>query len=202
VIDQKSAGRIGFHAALAIATLLSLSILVWIAVDSWIMPRVARSGWEVVTVPDITGLDAQAASAKLAEAGLDPVIDPQRKSSGHMGPDLVLLQSPLAKDSVKKGHVVRFWLSAGSTTVPVPDLAGQDSTEAETHVQESGLEIGFREWAASAKTPVGSVIKSDPPAGTLIVRGTAIKIVISSGPDPDSTTGEESGKSGNPPRVF
>lgn len=197
-----TAVRIGLHAALAVATLISVSVLVWIAVDSWIMPRVARSGWEVVTVPDITGLDALAASAKLTAAGLDPVIDPQRKSAGHVGPDLVVLQSPIPNDSVKKGHVVRFWLSAGSTTVPVPDLSGQDSTEAETHVQESGLEIGFREWVSSSRTPAGSVIKSDPPAGTLIVRGTAIKIVISSGPDPDSTAATDSGKADNPPRVF
>lgn len=202
MIDQKQLGRIGLHAGLALATLLGVTVLVYLAVDSWIMPRIARSGWEVVLVPDITGLDAEDASAALVEAGLDPVIDPQRKSAGHLGPDLVALQSPLAKDSVKKGHVVRFWLSAGSTTVPVPDLTGQDSTEAETHAQEAGLSIGFREWVASAKTPAGSVIKSEPPAGTLIVRGTSIKILISSGPDPDSTSGVGDGQSDDPPRVF
>lgn len=202
MIDQKFLGRIGFHAALAVVTLLGISVLVWVSVDSWIMPRIARSGWEVVLVPDVSGLDAQDASAALIAAGLDPVIDPQRKSADHLGPDLVALQRPLARDSVKKGHIVRFWLSAGSTTVPVPDLTGQDSIEAETHVQEAGLEIGFREWVSSSKFPSGTVVKSDPAAGTLIVRGTAIKIVISSGPDPDSTTGVGSGESIVPPRVF
>ena len=194
--------RIAIHAGLAALTLLSVSALVWIAVDSWIMPSVARSGWAVVTVPDVMGLDAQAASDKLAAAGLEPIVDPERKASAHTGPDLVVLQSPLAADSVKKGHVVRIWLSAGATTVPVPDLSGQDSTEAETHVREAGLEIGFREWTASPRVPAGAVIKSEPAAGALIVRGTAIKLLISSGPDPDSTAAPDPAKAGEAPRVF
>lgn len=199
---SKEARRIALHAGLAALTLLSISALVWISVDSWIMPSVARSGWAVVTVPDVMGLDAQAASDKLAAAGLEPVLDPERKASAHMGPDLVVLQSPLAADSVKKGHVVRVWLSAGATTVPIPDLSGQDSSEAETHVREAGLEIGFREWITSSRVPAGSIIKSEPSAGTLIVRGTSIKILISSGPDPDSTEAPDPAKSGEAPRVF
>jgi eukaryotic-like serine/threonine-protein kinase len=202
VNDKNFLVRIGLHAALAIVAILGISALVWVSIDSWIMPRIARSGWEVVMVPDVTGLDERDATEKLLEAGLEPILDPQRKSAGHLGPDLVALQRPLARDSVKRGHIVRFWLSAGSTTVPVPDLAGQDSVEAETHVQEAGLAIGFREWVSSTKTPAGSIIKSDPPAGTLIVRGTAIKIVISSGPDPDSTMDVGSSDSNAPPRVF
>lgn len=196
------AKRIGLHAGLALITLTSIGALVWIAVDSWIMPGVARAGWEVVVVPDITGLDSDAAARKLADVGLEPVIAPERKSAGHLGPDLVALQSPVASDSVKKGHVVRIWLSAGTTTVPVPDLSGQDSTEAATHVQESGLEIGFREWNPSSKIPAGMVIRTDPPAGTLIVRGTTIKVVISSGADSDSTGNLDSDQSIIPPRVF
>ncbi len=81
------AKRIGFHLALALITVASLAVLGWIAFDSWIMPNVARTGWEVVVVPDVTGLDATAAAAKLADAGLEPEIDMERKSAGHLGPD-------------------------------------------------------------------------------------------------------------------
>lgn len=176
------AKRIGFHLLLALVTVASLGVLGWIAFDSWIMPSVARTGWEVVVVPDVTGMDATAAAGKLADAGLEPEIDVERKSAGHLGPDQVAVQRPLANDSVKRGHIVRLWLSAGASTVPVPDLVGQDSMEATTHVNEAGLEIGFMEWSPS-RHPAGTVIRSEPAAGRLLVRGTSIKIVFSSGSD-------------------
>jgi len=196
VNPMELAKRVGFHLALALVTVASLGVLGWIAFDSWIMPKVARTGWEVVVVPDVTGLDATAAANKLADAGLEPEIDMERKSAGQMGPDQVAMQRPLPADSVKRGHIVRLWLSAGATTVPVPDLVGQDSTEASTHVKEAGLEIGFTEWSPS-KHPAGTVIRSEPAAGRLLARGTAIKIVISQGSDSASADSSKPA-----PRVF
>jgi len=195
--------RIGIHLALAAVTLLSILALGWVLLDSFIMPRVAHAGWEVVTVPDLSGLDAQAAINKLTEAGLEPLVDPERKSAGRMGPDLVALQRPAAKDSVKRGHVVRIWLSAGATTIPVPDLTGQDTTEAATHIQEAGLLIAATEWTTSSRAPSGTVIRTDPAAGTLLERGSGLKLVVSTGVDPDSVNvGADSAKSGNGPKVF
>lgn|GEM_PF-1269955 len=197
------AKRIGIHLALAAVTLFSLAALGWILLDSVIMPKVAHTGWEVVTVPDITGLDADVAVGKLVDAGLEPLIDPERKSAGRMGPDLVALQRPAAKDSVKRGHVVRIWLSAGATTVPVPDLAGQDTTEATTHIQEAGLQIAATEWTSSSRAAAGTILRTEPSAGTLLVRGSGLKLVVSTGPDPDSVgTSSDTTKSGNGPKVF
>jgi len=194
--------RILPHLAIAMITIMSLLALSWIAVDSWIMPKIARSGWEVVTVPDITGLDADIASRTIAAAGLEPVIAPERKSARHLGPDMVAMQKPIPNDSVKKGHIVRIWLSAGSTTVPVPDLTGQDSIEASTHLREAGLEIESLEWMSSTRVSAGLVVRSEPAAGVLIVQGTTVKLVISSGADPDSTLVADSSQSTTPPRVF
>ncbi len=190
------AKRIAFHLLLALITVASLGVLGWIAFDPWIMPSAARTGWEVVVAPDVTGQDASAAVDKLADAGLEPEIDVERKSAGHLGPDQVAVQRPLANDSVKRGHIVRVWLSAGASTVPVPDLVGQDSVEAATHVKEAGLEIGFMEWSPP-RHPAGTVIRSEPSAGRLLVRGTAIKVVFSSGSDSASADSSKPA-----PRVF
>ena len=144
-----------FHVALATATVISVCAIGWVVVDSWVMPHVARSGWPVVVVPDISGLSTEQASRKLVDLGLEPTIDPERRRADRIGPDLVALQRPAAGDSVKKGHVVRVWLSAGATTVPVPDLQGQDSTEALTHVQEAGLQISGMDYVTSARVDAG-----------------------------------------------
>jgi len=137
------------HIALAAATVLSLCAIGWVVMDSVVMPHVARSGWAVVVVPDISGLSGDQATRKLVDLGLEPTIDPERRRADRIGPDLVALQRPAAGDSVKKGHVVRIWLSAGATTVPVPDLQGQDSTEALTHVQEAGLLVSGSDYVTS-----------------------------------------------------
>ncbi len=202
-MPEHLAKRIGIHLVLAFVTLLSLVAIGWIVIDSMVMPRVARAGWEVVTVPDLTGLNSDEAVRKLATVGLEPAIDPERKSTGRMGPDLVALQQPMAKDSVKRGHIVRIWLSAGATSVPVPDLTGQDTTEASTHIKEAGLEIGSTEWISSTKIPAGTVIRCEPAGGTLLVRGSSIKLVVSNGSDPDSLQAPgDTTKTGTAPLVF
>ncbi|MBK8802187.1 MAG: PASTA domain-containing protein [Fibrobacteres bacterium] len=178
--------RVALHLVLAAATLASLGALGWIVADSMLMPWVSRTGWEVVAIPDVSGLTAEKAAEKLAESGLDPVIDPERRKADRVGPDLVALQRPAPGDSVKKGHVVRLWLSAGLSTVPVPDLSGQDSSEAFTHLQEAGLTIESIESIASTRFPLGQVARTDPQGGTLLVRGSPVRIYFSSGSDADS----------------
>lgn len=191
------------HLALAAATLFSVGAIVWVVMDSWIMPRVARSGWPVVVVPDLSGLSTEQATQKLLDLGLDPTVDPERRRADRIGSDLVALQRPAAGDSVKKGHVVRIWLSAGATTVPVPDLQGQDSTEALTHVQEAGFKVADIEYVSSGRVPPGHVLRTDPMPGTLLTRGSSLHLFLSSGADPDSipdTTRTATPKA--PPRTF
>ena len=179
---------LSFHMALAAATLLAVGAIGWVVLDSFVMPRVARAGWPVVAVPDLTGLTVDEATSKLSAFGLVPVVDPERRKADHVGPDNVALQAPLPGDSVKKGHVVRIWLSAGPGTVPVPDISGQDSADAATHIQEAGLSISDFDWAPSTKVPAGKVVRTQPMNGTLLDRGATVKVVLSTGADPDSTS--------------
>jgi serine/threonine-protein kinase len=178
--------HISAHLALAGATVVSVCAISWVIMDSWVMPHIARSGWAVVVVPDISGLSTEQATRKLVDLGLEPTIDPERRRADRVGPDLVALQRPASGDSVKKGHVVRIWLSAGSNTVPVPDLQGQDSTDALTHVQEAGLQISDLDYVTSSKVAPGHVLRTDPMAGTLLTRGSSLHLVLSSGAEPDS----------------
>ena len=180
--------RLLIHLALALATIFSLGAIVWVVVDSWVMPRVARAGWPVVVIPDVSGLSAEQASEKLSAIGLDPQIDPERRRADHIGPDLVAQQRPAPGDSVKKGHAVRLWLSAGASTVPVPDLQGQDSADALTHIQEASFQVGGIDYSPSHWIPSGHVLHTDPTSGSLLTRGSSIRLTISSGADPDSVS--------------
>jgi serine/threonine-protein kinase len=183
---KPSIQRILIHLALAAATIASLGAIGWVALDSWIMPHVAREGWPVVEVPEVSGLSLEDATRKLADLGLEPTVDPERRRADRIGPDLVAVQRPAPGDSVKKGHIVRLWLSAGATTVPVPDVEDQDSSEAVTHMQEAGFQVSSLDYVTSNRVPAGHVLHSDPMAGTLLTRGSSLELVLSSGADPDS----------------
>lgn len=190
--------RILTHLVLASGILLAVACLGWILFDTVIMPRVARQGWPVVIVPDIQGLNAEQAAEKLATVGLEPTLDPVRRSSEHFAPDVVVLQKPESGDSVKRGHVVRFWLSAGPTSVRLPDLRGRDSAEAAGVLASSELVlVDTVAWQESPEVPFGKVLATQPKAGTILSRGSRVGLVLSMG-DTANAASSDSTK----PRIF
>src|SRR4028119_490897 len=55
--------------------------------------------------------------------------------------------------------------------------------EAEGALADAGLEIGDRNEVSNAAIPAGIVIAQDPEAGTTVEEGTAVDIVVSTGPE-------------------
>jgi len=176
--------RLFIHLALAALVVASFGCIGWVVLDSLIMPRVARQGWPVVVVPSLEGLNAEQAGQKLSALGLEPTVDPVRRSSDRLAPDVVASQKPDAGDSVKQGHVVRIWLSAGATSIQVPDLAGRDSSQASKTLKESELVVADSIQWQESDAPYGNVISTQPKAGTILSRGSKVTLVLSAG---DST---------------
>lgn len=196
-MNEHSPKRILLHLLLASGILAALACIGWIVFDAVVMPRVARQGWPVHVVPSLEGLTAEQASEKLVALGLEPTIDPVRRSSDKLPPDVVVLQKPDAGDSVKQGHVVRFWLSAGPTSVHLPDLRGRDSADAAGALVSSDLVLSDSvQWEQSPDVAYGKVIGTQPKAGTILSRGSRVVLVLSAG---DSTaTPSDTSK----PRIF
>ena len=68
----------------------------------------------------------------------------------------------------------------GSRMVRVPDLVYAET--AESDLATAGLRLGRRDEAASDTVPVGVVAEQDPAEGTEAEQGTAVDIVVSTGP--------------------
>jgi len=79
--------------------------------------------------------------------------------------------------------------------VEVPDVVGLSLEEAQGRLDKAGLKLGSRTEAASSETTAGSVISQDPAAGSEADRGTAVDVVVSSGPAPAPTTQSSSASS-------
>jgi len=66
--------------------------------------------------------------------------------------------------------------------VAVPNVVGDTQSAATTAIQNAGLVVGTVTMMASGTLPVGSVISESPAAGSMVVAGSAVNLVVSSGP--------------------
>ena len=70
------------------------------------------------------------------------------------------------------------------TPVAVPDVVGQAQATAEATIVAAGLVVGTVTTAPSATVPAGDVISQSPTGGTSVPPGSAVDLVISTGPTP------------------
>ncbi len=66
-------------------------------------------------------------------------------------------------------------------TVEVPDLTGQEASQASSTLENRGLKLGARDEAPSETVPEGSIIRQTPTAGTEVKPGSSVSVTLSSG---------------------
>jgi RHS repeat-associated protein len=80
--------------------------------------------------------------------------------------------------------------AAVTVRIRVPDVVGQTQAQAEATIIAAGLVVGVVTSEFSDTVPAGTVIQQSPSAGTIVVAGTAVDLVVSLGPSavvPDVT---------------
>ena len=130
-------------------------------------------GANKVEVPDVVGLDDQAALAALQAAGLSGV-EVQRDSTEPQGK--VISQSPSAGELVRRGTQVTIFASTGAITVP--DVVGRSRRAAVTALKRAGFVVAVTEQETADPSEVGVVISEFPPAGSRGQRGDTVTISV------------------------
>jgi serine/threonine-protein kinase len=137
-------------------------------------------------VPDVVGLSREQAEMILLQAGFE--VDVTRvDASADVGQ--VVGTRPAPGTPVELPGRVRLLVSAGASTVQVPDLAMQSLTEAEATLRRLGLRLGeVAEDSASLAAP-GTVLGQSPLAGDQAARGARVAVTVAIAPMPaaDST---------------
>ncbi len=139
-------------------------------------------GANTVTIPNVVGLDDQAALAAIGNAGLSGT-EVQRDSTEPQGK--VLSQSPAAGKQVARGLQVTIFASTGVITVP--SVVGQTRKAAVSALKKAGFVPAVTEQNTTDPTRVGVVISEFPPAGSRGQRGDTVTISVGVSP-PTSTT--------------
>jgi eukaryotic-like serine/threonine-protein kinase len=137
---------------------------------------------QLTPVPDVTGKPLKEAKDTLTAAGFTPGTETQVEN-----PDVeigsVVSQDPPADTPQKQGTVVNLVVSQGKGKISVPNVTGQQASAAKSLLESPSF--GFVVTVADEANdtvPEGSVIRTDPPADTVVDKGSAITVFRSSGP--------------------
>ncbi|HUF28089.1 MAG TPA: PASTA domain-containing protein [Gemmatimonadaceae bacterium] len=132
------------------------------------------------TVPNVVGMELDAATQRLQAAGFRPV---QGEARVHISApqNQVLEQTPPAGSREVRGTRVVLAISGGQQRAAVPTLAGMTRLEAVEALRGAGFTLGLINQRAS-NLPRGQVIDSDPPGGTRTLIPSSVSVVISAGP--------------------
>ncbi len=137
-------------------------------------------------VPDVVGLSREQAETILIQAGFEVEVL-RVDASADVGQ--VVGTRPAPGTPVQLPGGVRLLVSAGASSVRVPDLAMQSLAEAESTLRRLGLRLGeVAEDSASLAAP-GTVLRQSPAAGDEAVRGASVSVTLAVAPPPavDST---------------
>lgn len=136
-----------------------------------------------IPVPNVTGLAQAAAEAAIVNAGL-AVGNITEQTDFNVAEGDVISQDPSAGINLPEGAPVDLVVSLGPPTVAAPNVVGQSQAQANAAIGSAGLEIGSVVQQTSTSVAAGDVISQDPVAGTIVIVGTDINLVVSSGPPP------------------
>jgi serine/threonine-protein kinase len=110
----------------------------------------------------------------------------EREPSDEIEEGNVISTDPGAGAEVEEGSTVRVVVSDGPAQVEVPPLIGQTRDEAGRSLERVGLNLG-NVTEENSGAPEGTVIRTDPTAGTAVEEGDFVDIVLSLGPSPTPT---------------
>ena len=134
------------------------------------------------SVPDVKGKTADQAAAALTAAGFQAgKVTYDEAAEGALG--AVVEQTPAAGTSSKEGAIVEMKV-AGAAPVTVPSVVGMGKDAAASALAAIGLTLGDVTETYSATAPSGNVVQQEPPVGTVVPHDTAVKAVVSKGPEP------------------
>jgi eukaryotic-like serine/threonine-protein kinase len=131
-------------------------------------------------LPDVTGLTASQATAKLKAAGFRPTIETQPSTSVASG--RVIATDPPAETEVRAGASVRVLVSGGPAETNVPDLVGQTRAAAEGALANAGLKVGTVTQQASSEQSPGTVLEQFPTAGSSLSGGGKVDLTVAQAP--------------------
>jgi len=161
--------------AFAVWTAIVLVLALLVGVTAWWL---GSGRW--TAMPSIVGLESAAAQQLLVDSDL--VARVTEAYDDEVAEGLVSATDPAALAELLRGSTVQITVSTGRPTVP-QIAPGTSVADAEQALRDAGLTPvhGSDDTDDSDSVPVGSVLRTNPKAGTELRVGEPVTIVVSSG---------------------
>ncbi|MCL1899532.1 MAG: PASTA domain-containing protein [Promicromonosporaceae bacterium] len=101
--------------------------------------------------------------------------------AGEGAPDTAVRQDPEGGAQAESGSLVTVFFAPQPGPGEVPDLTRMSQENAAAMLASLGLEVGDVRTEPSIDIPENLIIRTDPPAGTVVEPGTAITLYVSDG---------------------
>jgi eukaryotic-like serine/threonine-protein kinase len=156
---------------------------------------VVSSGKPQAEVPDVTGKSFDEAQSTLQAAGFKVT---RTNKESEKDPGTVLAQDPKSGKQVDSGTTVALTVAKESSQTPVPDVTGEDSSDAIRTLSSQGFEVDPQTRDVDSPDGDGVVIEQSPAAGTKAKKGSKVTIVVGKfnpdlNPEGGTTTGDTTG---------
>jgi beta-lactam-binding protein with PASTA domain len=137
---------------------------------------IVSRGTQPVTVPDVTGLERDAAVEAIEEAGLSAAVS--ERETRDEEPEQVLEQNPAPGTERTPGARVAIVVAVEPPEVEVPDVVDLRIEEAIDELEELELEVRRRRADVSTPEEDGVVIDQDPAAGEEVPPGSGVVLTV------------------------
>lgn len=135
------------------------------------------------TMPDVVGRAEATALTTLENAGLDPTTTADHSDSVPVGH--VISTDPAPGDRIEKNGEVEIVVSQGVLRISIPEVAGSTQAEAERQLEDAGLDGTIHlEQVWHQEVPEGTVVGTEPAAGSTVDHGVDVTLLVSQGREP------------------
>lgn len=100
---------------------------------------------------------------------------------------MVTGQEPEAGEEVEEYSVVTIYYSQGKSDIIIPNLENYSVDSAMTSLEDLGLAVSGRAEVYSDTIETGKVCGTEPVVGSAVKKGSAVKILVSKGPESKMT---------------
>jgi serine/threonine-protein kinase len=170
----------------AVLSILRKTLIVAVAVIGIIATAMIAYVWMnpgEAQVPDIIGKDLITAQTMASRAKVRLVVKTEEFNEKY-DQGVIYYANPGAGRTIKAGKTVDVWVSKGSKYARVPRLSTLPEETARKRLMDEGLVVGDLTQEYSDTVETGSIVRQSPGPGTRLMRGDAVELVISLGPEP------------------
>ena len=131
-----------------------------------------------VVLGDYSGMTQDEVNASQQVASGQITVNWEQEYSNDYAAGYVYKQSPVAGRTVREGQSVTLTVSLGIQYVTVPDLTNYLQADGEQQLKDLGVSVLVTQ-AVDESVAAGSIIRTDPAAGSQVAAGTTVVVYVS-----------------------